>query len=187
MSGRLTTFSPSRCSRPSSRRPSSAWQATGLNPVRVKDLSRVEVQIADLAGPYLGLSSPGVITIDQDAAGYGWFIDLTPADDSDCAPHAVASPAGDHVDLLSVVCHELGHELGFEHDDGNDVMAESLAPGVRHLPIAIRVAGIAPSLQLTNPRPVSSQYQVPPDAAAAGETLGTRPTPPWPAGRQPTR
>ena len=30
-----------------------------------------------------GWPATGVITIDQDAAGYGWFIDPTPADDSE--------------------------------------------------------------------------------------------------------
>jgi hypothetical protein len=40
------------------------------------------------------------------------------------------------MDLLTVVTHELGHALGSEHDDGNDVMAATLQPGVRELPAA---------------------------------------------------
>ena len=34
------------------------------------------------------------------------------------------------MDLLTVVMHELGHVLGYDHDD-DGVMAETLAAGVR--------------------------------------------------------
>ena len=103
-------------------------------------LSHVDVRIADLAGPLLGMAGTGVITIDQDAAGYGWFIDPTPADDSEFG--AVAQgPSRGRVDLLSVVAHELGHELGLDHDDGDDVMAEALPVGVRRVPVAVRAPG----------------------------------------------
>jgi hypothetical protein len=119
------------------------WWEAGIDPQRLAAISQVHVQIEDLPGPDLGLASPGLIEIDDNAAGYGWYIDSTPNSDSLLGPGIVNSPARDHVDLLSVVCHEMGHELGFEHDDGNDVMAESLAPGVRHVPIAVRAAGDA--------------------------------------------
>ena len=45
------------------------------------------------------------------------------------------------MDLLSVVAHEMGHELGFGHDDGDDVMNASLAVGVRHVPASLDHAG----------------------------------------------
>jgi hypothetical protein len=35
----------------------------------------------------------------------------------------------DRVDLLSVVTHEFGHVLGFEHDDSGSVMDAWLSPG----------------------------------------------------------
>jgi hypothetical protein len=41
-------------------------------------LSRATVTIADLADGYLALTLGTTITLDTDAAGYGWFIDPTP-------------------------------------------------------------------------------------------------------------
>ena len=93
------------------------WAAAGVDSHRLDALSLVEVQIAELSGSLLGMaSSSDVIWIDRNAAGYGW------------------GDAG--VDLLSVVTHELGHKLGFDHDDAHlhNVMAATLAPGMPRLP-----------------------------------------------------
>jgi uncharacterized membrane protein len=108
------------------------WIAAGIAPRR---LSNLDVRIADLPGPYLGEEFANVIEVDRDAAGYGWYVDPTPGDDSEFAPGAVRSPALGHMDLLSVVAHELGHELGFAHDNGDDVMNEALPAGVRRVPL----------------------------------------------------
>ena len=47
------------------------------------------------------------------------------------------SAAADKMDLLSVLLHEYGHALGFEHSsDPHDFMGTSLTAGVRRLPTA---------------------------------------------------
>ena len=43
------------------------------------------------------------------------------------------SPAAGHVDLLTVVMHEMGHALGHTHDELTDVMASTLPLGTRRL------------------------------------------------------
>jgi hypothetical protein len=69
----------------------------------------------------LALASPDVIWIDRDAAEHGWFTDVALAD-----PHGFQG-----MDLLSVVIHEQGHLLGFEHGEPDFVMGAVLEPGIR--------------------------------------------------------
>ena len=48
------------------------------------------------------------------------------------------------MDLLTVVMHELGHVLGFEHNASTvapDVMTHTLGLGVRRLPISVNGQG----------------------------------------------
>jgi hypothetical protein len=133
------------------------WRAAGIDARRLSALDRVTFQIDDLPAGDLGMSMPGVITLDRTASGFGWFIDPTPGNDSEFAPGAVNSPARGHMDLLSVVAHELGHQLGFGEDDGTAVMAMYLPAGVRHVPLPVAtqptpdtpapIAVAAPSIQ----------------------------------------
>ncbi len=83
------------------------------------------------------------ILIDRNAAGYGWFIDPTPQDDSEFTPLAsgalVAQPqsaADRHADLLTTVMHEMGHILGYADDVVGDLMNATLPLGVRREPVA---------------------------------------------------
>lgn len=48
---------------------------------QARRLNTTEIRVADLLGSYIGLAASNVIWIDQDAAGYGWFVDASPEDD----------------------------------------------------------------------------------------------------------
>lgn len=88
----------------------------------------VTFRVTDLGGNVLATQIGNVLWIDQTAAGYGWYLDATPYDDTDDNFHG-------QVDLLSVLFHEWGHLAGEEHSEvETDWMWESLVPGVRRLP-----------------------------------------------------
>jgi Ca2+-binding RTX toxin-like protein len=110
--------------------------AFGLDAIQRAALADADFSVVDLPGPLLGRHNGGVIEIDLDAAGHGWFIDATPDDDREFDKDGGAplgSAAAGHIDLLTVVMHELGHLLALDHDS-LPFMADSLDLGVR-LPI----------------------------------------------------
>ncbi|HEX4999276.1 MAG TPA: LEPR-XLL domain-containing protein, partial [Terriglobia bacterium] len=117
----------------------SRWDSSGLEPFGAVDLNTLSFVIGDLSAGTLADISGSVVTIDESADGYGWFVDATPSDDSEFAG-ALPIEAADGIDLLTTVMHELGHALGFVHSNqvglrGVDVMVDSLAEGVRRLPL----------------------------------------------------
>ena len=101
-------------------------------------MAGVNIKIANLAPGMLGETSGKTIWIDDDAAGYGWFVDATPGDDAEFSPltptDLVARPgsaAANRADLLTTVMHEMGHVLGYEHSNSLDLMYPTLPLGVR--------------------------------------------------------
>ena len=125
----------------------SHWAAAGLDAEHVRMMQLLDVGITDLPDSYLGLALSNVISIDQDAAGLGWFV-AAPADNAAFraalpGSELVASPGSSafgKVDLLTVVMHELGHAFGFDESlNADDVMAEFVGTGVRRLPNAADV------------------------------------------------
>ena len=115
------------------------WTESGLlDAAQLLALESIEFEITNLAGTTLGLTTAETIVIDTDAAGYGWYVDVTPSDDLEFSTTtddgtqlaAPDSEAAGRMDLLTAVMHELGHVLGFEHGDST-IMAASLTTGVR--------------------------------------------------------
>ena len=102
-------------------------------------LAGVSFAIADLGGQLLGLTDGNTIVLDDDAAGHGWFVDSTLMDDSEY--HNLnnsslgAKPFSDAaagIDLLSAAMHEIGHLLGYAHEE-DGVMDATLALGQRYV------------------------------------------------------
>ena len=75
------------------------------------------------------MASGNTIYLDINAAGWGWFVDRMPRNDSEFTRPGNQGEQN-RMDLLTVVMHELGHVLGFDHAAAG-VMVETLAAGVR--------------------------------------------------------
>ena len=91
------------------------WRGVGIPAKRLDAVRQMDVRIADLPGSFLGFAYPDdIILIDRNAAGHGWS-------DASGALGAVA--------VRDVVTHELGHLLGFDHND-DGVMRDVLEVGV---------------------------------------------------------
>ena len=96
------------------------WAQQGADEDQIALLSETQVQISDLDGNKLAApdAAGNLVTIDDDAAGYGWSLRLG----------EVNPPK---VDLLSSLTHEFGHMLGYDHG----VMDADLAVGEREMPL----------------------------------------------------
>jgi hypothetical protein len=115
------------------------WAGAGID---VSALSGIDVRIADLGGTTLSLASGTTIWLDDNAAGWGWFVDPTPADDSEFGTPGDQGEQG-RIDLLTVLGHELGHLLGYP-DAHSGLMGDTLAAGVRLTPADVDPLFAAP-------------------------------------------
>jgi hypothetical protein len=111
------------------------WEQAGVDTTALQGLTLL---VTDLPDTLVALTEESTIYLDIDAAGYGWFVDATPLDSREyrrkgdaLAAHPNSDAFG-KMDLLTVLMHETGHVLGYEHtEDG--LMDEVLAPGERNL------------------------------------------------------
>jgi membrane-associated phospholipid phosphatase len=102
------------------------WRAAGID---TSALHGIDVRIADLGGQTLGKAADNVIWLDDNAAGWGWFVDHTPRRDGEFVRPGNQGEKN-RMDLLTVLTHEVGHLLGYEHEAGG-VMQETLSAGTR--------------------------------------------------------
>jgi hypothetical protein len=118
------------------------WAAAGVSQTLTDRLKNVQVVVADLPTGYLGLTEGNEILISPNAAGFGWFVDPTPAANEEFIPttqakslKAVDPRAVDRIDLLTVVEHEMGHVLGLDDLDSSldALMSDRLGVGIRRL------------------------------------------------------
>ncbi len=135
-----------------------AWVADEGQPRT--QLESAQVQIGTLDNNLVGLTSGNQITIDATADGWGWNTDTSNADFTSAGIPTVlqanlASAAAGKMDLLTVVEHELGHELGLTDVDPltypSNLMAATLAPGVRRQPTIQTVDALFASLGGSRP------------------------------------
>ena len=126
------------------------WAHAGASAAQLAALAAITFSVADLAGNTVGVQTAGHIVVDVDAAGHGWFVDPTPSDNSEFTHAANAAgtklltdptnAAAGHLDLLTTVTHEMGHELGLPDltaaSDVNELMYIDLVDGERRLPDA---------------------------------------------------
>ncbi len=100
-------------------------------------------------GNTTGEGANASITLDVNAAGYGWFMDATPLSNEEFLPTADAniwvakagSAAFGKMDMFSVLLHEYGHALGLDHSAaGTDAMAATLKPGERRVWTGVELA-----------------------------------------------
>jgi hypothetical protein len=119
------------------------WAAAGLDPRLVTLLKSVDISVAHLGNEVLAITAGNRIIVSDDADGYGWFLGPDPTSNADFTPtsndHVLAALAGTaasgRFDLLTVLEHEFGHILGLPDETaGADLMATSLAPGIRRTP-----------------------------------------------------
>jgi probable HAF family extracellular repeat protein len=71
------------------------------------DLGKIQTQISYLTGSTLGLALGNTMLLNQNAAGWGWFVDATPANESEFTMNGDQGEQR-HMDLLTVLSDEIG-------------------------------------------------------------------------------
>jgi hypothetical protein len=147
------------------------WQQAGVSPEDITRMRHVQFELAGLSEGQIATASSSHIRIDETAAGYGWFFDQTPSEDSEFDVPVPGrefqttqySPAHGRIDLLTVLMRELGtvYMQGKKKmpKQIRPLMESTLAPSLRRLP--------DPSLvQIPQTEPSSFTTQSP-DASAS--------------------
>jgi len=130
------------------------WADAGASPDQLAAMRAVSVSVSDMMGLYVGSTTPGQIRLDSDGGGYGWFLDATPGEDSEyegAGTRLTADQGGaaeGKIDLLTVIMHELGHQIGLSDDynlnSASELMYGYMHPGERRLPGGDDAQGAVP-------------------------------------------
>ena len=128
------------------------WRSAGATDEQIAALESVQYEVADLGDHKLASYRPGLIIVDDNAAGNLWFVDQTPQMNEEFLDADGGLIAADQtlayakIDLLTALLHEQGHALGLQGElgDANDVMNEALQLGVRRLPSLGQANGSVP-------------------------------------------
>ncbi|HVQ36635.1 MAG TPA: Ig-like domain-containing protein, partial [Pyrinomonadaceae bacterium] len=122
------------------------WREAGISADDLMRLQAVTFEVADLPDGQLAIGTSRTVKIDATAAGYGWYFDLAPKDDTEFEVAVPGrelqtteqSPAFGRMDLLTVVMRELG--LAYQQGKKKlpqqlrPLMQNTLSPAVRRLP-----------------------------------------------------
>src|SRR6185436_14685118 len=127
------------------------WAEAGLSATDFAKLQSLSFEVADLPAGQLATASSSKITLDETAAGYGWFFDTTPSDDNEFEvpvwdkerQTTETSAANGRMDLLTVLMRELGSQFtpgksGFQ-GSAAWLMQGTLSAGTRRAP-ALKVS-----------------------------------------------
>jgi hypothetical protein len=155
------------------------WEAAGATPGQLAAMRAANFVVADMPGVEAGTSSGHTILLDSNGAGFGWFVDATPGDDSEFNGSGTrlmandGGPAAGKLDLLTVIMHELGHQAGLVDDynanDVADLMYGYTNPGERRLPSQGEAADAAPGSVTGDVFSLTPIYTVP--TLNAGKTV----------------
>ncbi|HYG75303.1 MAG TPA: putative Ig domain-containing protein [Planctomycetota bacterium] len=139
------------------------WNKTGLSSEQLAAIRATTFDIQPLAGWYLGSSKSGTVTFSRSAAGKGWYISNDPYKDSDYSTPLSSTRLGaapgelpfGHLDLLTAVMHELGHQLGlkdtYKQGTREGIMYGYLMLGERRLPAMGEAEGAIPNTAAHSP------------------------------------
>ncbi|HSS21263.1 MAG TPA: Calx-beta domain-containing protein [Pyrinomonadaceae bacterium] len=168
------------------------WRDAGISADDLARLQSVSFAVEDLPEGQLAATLSTTVKIDETAAGYGWYSDWTPMEDSEfdvAVPNrelqtTETSPAAGHMDLLTVVMRELGvvyrqGKTRLMSKQLEPLMQNTLSPAVRRLPDSRTIQlpsskGKASGMNRSN-RGGSNVSQLRKDSASTATTVSTSP------------